>query len=251
MSSLPARPSLASLRKQAKSLLKSARENDADALAQVNLHHPKPDTFSTLRDAQLIVARQYGYAGWPELCEAVEAALDAAKSLSDRASLFADLACLCYSPNENIRRRDRAARLLKESPDLTSSDIFAAAAAADVEAMRRLLSGDPSQANQSGGPREWSPLMYVTFSRIDDAPPSRDAKVVLRLLLDAGADPRYYKEGSSDIGGWRWSALTGAIGEGEAANDWGRECVGCVPAEFVRPRRCHSNFPTCPLYDRR
>lgn len=57
--------------------------------------------------------------------------------------------------------------------------------------------------------------MYVTFSRVDEAPPARDAVTVLRLLLDAGADPRFYLDGSSGIGGWRWSALTGAIGEGE------------------------------------
>ena len=215
MSSLPDRPSLTSLRKQAKSLLKSARENDADALEQVNLYHPKPDTFSTLRDAQLVLARRYGHDGWLELCEAVETALDAAQSLSERASLFADLACLCYSPDENIRRRERAIRLLEESPALTSSDIYAAAAAADVGAIRLILDSDPSLASQPGGPRTWSPLMYVTYSRIDDAPPSRDSVACLQLLLDAGADPRFYVDGSSGLGGWHWTALTGAIGEGE------------------------------------
>ena len=212
MSSLPDRPSL---RKQAKSLLKSVRGNDADALEQITLHHPKPDAFSTLRDAQLVVARQYGCAGWSELCDAVETALDTSASRFERASLFADLACLSYSPDENIRRRERATRLLDESPDLASSDIFAAAAAGDIEATKRNLSDDPECANRADGPRDWPPLMYVTFCRVADAPPARDAVAVLRLLLDAGADPRFYVEGSSGIGGWRWSALTGAIGEGE------------------------------------
>lgn len=147
MSSLPDRPSLTSLRKQAKSLLKSIRENDAAALERIALFHPKPDAFSTLRDAQFVVARQYGYAGWPELCEAVETALDAARSLSERASLFVDLACLSYSSTEDVRRRERATRLLNESPDLTSSDIYAAAAAADVESTRRLLDSDSTCAN--------------------------------------------------------------------------------------------------------
>jgi hypothetical protein len=45
--SLPARPSLESLRKQAKKL---ARERS-----------------SSLRDAQLVIAREYGFAGWQDL----------------------------------------------------------------------------------------------------------------------------------------------------------------------------------------
>lgn len=41
MSKLPARPSLASLRKQAKSLLDGFREKHPEALATIQEHHPK------------------------------------------------------------------------------------------------------------------------------------------------------------------------------------------------------------------
>ncbi len=214
MSTLPLRPSLASLRKQAKSLLSGFREDAPEAMAAIREHHPKPERFQTLRDAQLVIARQYGYAGWPELCAAVEAALDAARSTAESADLFADLACLCYTREENVQRRGRAARLLADKPELTAHNIFAAAAAFDTAALRRHLKTDAA-ANQTGGPRNWPPLMYLSYSRVTEAPPTRDAVEAARLLLDHHADARFYVDGSSGLGGWRWTALTGVIGEGE------------------------------------
>jgi len=216
VSTLPLRPSLASLRKQAKSLLSGFEENAPEALAAIGELHPKPDHFRTLRDAQFVVARQYGYAGWPELCAAVEAALDAARSAGELADLFVDLACLCYSKDENVRRRERAAKLLAEKPEITAHSIFAAAAAFDVTALRRHLASSATDANQIGGPRNWPPLMYLGYSRVAEAPPERDSVEAARLLLDNHADPRFYVDGSSGLGGWRWTALTGVIGEGES-----------------------------------
>jgi hypothetical protein len=58
--------------------------------------------------------------------------------------------------------------------------------------------------------------MYLAYSRIAEAPPERDAVEAARLLLDNHADPRFYVDGSSGMGGWRWTALTGVIGEGES-----------------------------------
>ena len=214
MSNLPVRPSLTSLRKQAKSVLKGFRENNRDALARIREYHPQPDRFATLRDAQLVVARQYGHPGWTELCRAVEDALDNAQSLTERAALFTDLTCLLYASGDNISRRERAARILRESPEITTVDIYAAAAAFDVEATRRLLSEDPERVKRVGGPRDWAPLMYLAYSRVEEDPPDRDARVVAQTLLEAGADADV--DGSGITGGWRWTALTGIIGEGES-----------------------------------
>ena len=66
------------------------RNDDADALALVCENHPKPDRFSSLGDAQRLVASQYGYRGWSELFEAVETALDEASLLEQRADLFCE-----------------------------------------------------------------------------------------------------------------------------------------------------------------
>ncbi len=132
-----------------------------------------------------------------------------------KAESFSDLACLCYSRDEDVRRRERAIQLLEDDPGLTSNDVYAASAACDVEAVRRLIDRDPGCVNRPGGPRDWPPLMYLAYSRAYEVPPARDAVAVARLLLDSGADPRFYIAGASNLGGWRWTALTGVIGEGE------------------------------------
>jgi len=87
-----------------------------------------------LRDVQLVVARQYGHPEWAELREAVATALDAARSTDELAEQFADLACLCYSEEEHVNRRQRAAGLLAEKPELTAASVLAAAAAFDAAA---------------------------------------------------------------------------------------------------------------------
>ncbi len=65
--SLPARPSLESLRKQAKKLARDIAADDADAIARARVHLPHVDLPVTQRNAQLVIAREYGYAGWQDL----------------------------------------------------------------------------------------------------------------------------------------------------------------------------------------
>jgi len=65
--SLPARPSLESLRKQAKKLARDIAAGDADAIARARVHLPKIDLPLTQRNAQLVIAREYGFAGWQDL----------------------------------------------------------------------------------------------------------------------------------------------------------------------------------------
>src|SRR5215211_1935879 len=67
MKSLPARPSLESLRKQAKKLARETAAGDAGAIARVRVHVPNVGLPLTQRNAQLVIAREYGYAGWHDL----------------------------------------------------------------------------------------------------------------------------------------------------------------------------------------
>src|SRR5436190_1272297 len=60
--SLPARPSLDSLRKQAKKLARAITAGDAAAIARARAHLPNVDLPLTQRNAQLVIAREYGYA---------------------------------------------------------------------------------------------------------------------------------------------------------------------------------------------
>jgi hypothetical protein len=68
---LPARPSLESLRKQAKALARKAAARNEQATARVRAQLPKWEIPLSLRDAQLVIAREYGFAGWRELREEV------------------------------------------------------------------------------------------------------------------------------------------------------------------------------------
>lgn len=209
--SLPKRPSLSSLRKQAKSLLRDARNGDEDARARIARHHPKAGERLLLRDAQLAIAREYGLPGWRELLGAVESAELAALSREERANRFIDLACLRYREPDAPVFRQRARKILDAEPEIAQATLYAAATAGDAGAVQRFLERDPACANAPGGPRQWTALAYLCYARLPGRP--GDPVPAARALLDAGADPNtvvpIYDE-------YHYTALTGAMGEGEA-----------------------------------
>jgi ankyrin repeat protein len=82
--SLPSRPSLEQLRNQAKDLLNSRKSGQPDAIQRFRENHPQWLKASeselraariSLSDAQLVIAREYGFASWPKLKEHVETVL--------------------------------------------------------------------------------------------------------------------------------------------------------------------------------
>src|SRR5262245_32332393 len=81
---LPVRPSLDSLRKQAKKLARDAAAGNVEAIARVHAQFPRRALPLSNRDAQLVIAREYGFAGWPDLTAEVQKrlgrALDVAAS---------------------------------------------------------------------------------------------------------------------------------------------------------------------------
>jgi ankyrin repeat protein len=90
--SLPARPSLAQLRKQAKQLLKAYRDGEVAAVVEIERFESNPDSARfTLADAQRVLARAYGFASWTRLKQHVEgvnaAAFCAAVSAGDVATV--------------------------------------------------------------------------------------------------------------------------------------------------------------------
>jgi ankyrin repeat protein len=86
---LPAFPNLEQQRKLARELLNAAHARDALALARVRAHHPRysghpaaeldPSTLS-LHDAQLVLAREYGFSSWPKLKAHVDAVVAARRT---------------------------------------------------------------------------------------------------------------------------------------------------------------------------
>jgi len=69
--SLSPRASFESIRKQAKKLARQFASGDPGALAAVHAQLPTPNLPLSLRDAQLVLAREYGFAGWQDLRTAV------------------------------------------------------------------------------------------------------------------------------------------------------------------------------------
>lgn len=107
---LPPRPSLESLRKQAKKLMRDVAAGDAAALARVRAHLPNFDLPLTQRNAQLVIAREYGFAGWQDLTAEV------------RTRLGSDLQWAAKQARRAIHDRDveRLKQLVTDHPALLS-----------------------------------------------------------------------------------------------------------------------------------
>ena len=66
---LPARPSLEQYKKQAKELVKSCRDGDAEAVRRIERYR----AVRTLADAQFTIAREHGFESWPKFAQHIEA----------------------------------------------------------------------------------------------------------------------------------------------------------------------------------
>jgi Ankyrin repeats (3 copies) len=106
--SLPARPSQEFLRKEAKKLARDIGAGDPAALARARAQSPSAEMPLSLRDAQLVVAREYGYSGWQDLCAEV------LRRLGKGLEWAADQAQRAIHDNDIERLR----QLVKEYPEL-------------------------------------------------------------------------------------------------------------------------------------
>ncbi len=107
---LPARPSLDSLRKQAKRLARDAAAGNGDAIARARAQVPRAKLPLSNRDAQLIIAREYGFVGWSELTAEVQ------KRLGNAIEWAASQARIAIHDQDY----DRLRALLTEYPALVS-----------------------------------------------------------------------------------------------------------------------------------
>jgi hypothetical protein len=174
--SLPPRPSLAQLKIQANELQQEHRDRRPSAAARIAAHHPRfkgqlaqavLDRPLPLADAQLVIAREYGFDTWPRLKHHVE--------LADAVAAF-----------ESHPRFDEA---------------VAAIDAGDVDRLRTLIAADGAlvHARTNLDP----PFHYFTGAtllhhvagnpdrgRLDGLRPPLPANIpdLARLLLEAGAD---------------------------------------------------------------
>jgi ankyrin repeat protein len=71
---LPSNPNLDKQRKLAKALARDYWRGESEAIERVRALHPKPPVPENfvLSDAQLVIARGYGFAGWPHMKQKIE-----------------------------------------------------------------------------------------------------------------------------------------------------------------------------------
>jgi ankyrin repeat protein len=179
---------LEQLRRQAKELRDAARRGERGALDRIDRAAPGLAGPVVLAVAQLTIARELGYASWPQL----KAAAD-----GDSPRLRRFLAASLDGPAVLARR------LLHETPEVAKST-FAAAALGDPDRACR----DVSTVDADRG---WPPLLYACYSRWHQFEPARTAGLTetVRALLDRGADPSTHN-GLLPNRGYR-SALLGAV----------------------------------------
>jgi hypothetical protein len=225
---------LESLKKEAKRWLKALRTDDAEALARFARTHPRPPATPTLRDVQLAVARERGFAGWTDLKAAAETApRDSARVA--RTQWFLENAC----PDHHVRTRPSharaeatAMRLLSAYPEIASDSFCTEVVCGNLAAVDRMLADRRSAAStpceiadltrqepagddwlKDLGPKGWPPLLYLCSTRLPLPAVSENAVAIATKLLDAGADPNFFFM----AGGSKYTALVAVVGEGEEA----------------------------------
>jgi Ankyrin repeats (3 copies) len=152
--SLPAHPSLESLRKQAKQLARDVAAGDAGARARARAQLPDVDLPLSQRHAQLVLAREYGYPGWQDLTAEVSQRLG--KGLEWAAT--------------------QARRVIHDN---------------DVERLKPLLAEYPALLSWRAHDRDGGLLGIATSSYGDSFDPDRERHFTraacAELLIDAGA----------------------------------------------------------------
>ena len=152
--SLPAHPSLESLRKQAKRLARDITAGDAKAITRARAQLPNAQLPLSQRDAQLVLAREYGYPGWQDLTAEVQKRLG--KGLEWAAA--------------------QARRIIHDN---------------DVEHLKQLLVDYPALRSWQGEEGDGGLLGMATGSYGDSFDPFRERHFTraacAELLIDAGA----------------------------------------------------------------
>lgn len=222
MSSLPFRPNIDHLKRQAKDLLAdyqagrpsafdrlraslpAARGRDDAALAAMTLR---------LHDAQSCLAREYGFHSWDDLRTAVLV------GRTDEPHLVHRWLGLVYGVHERADRPHPAvaARVFNEARSRLITNLIVACAVGDVGALQNAGVTDPARVNE---PIVWRcpecdaetacpPLAAVALSSLVREPVFAGAiRTAVRELVAAGADPNARWQ----IGQYSLSALYGAAG---------------------------------------
>jgi ankyrin repeat protein len=161
---LPARPSLEQYKKQAKTLVKSRKSGDPEALRRIRQNHPQfrklPEAEFlgakfALADAQLVIAREHAFESWPKFAKYVEA----------------------------VNREHSPVSQFESAAD--------AVIAGDVDTLESLLRENPALIRERSTRAHRATLLhYVAANGVEDyrQKSPRNAALVAETLLKAGAE---------------------------------------------------------------
>jgi hypothetical protein len=195
---LPEHPNLEQYKRQAKELHRGVAAGVPAAIERVRGHHPRYRTAGSqalrigLTDAQLVLAREHGYDGWPEFARHIETLriIRSLEEVRDPVNAFLEVASVDRHGWHGSGTLEHASMILARYPEVGRANIYSAAVLGDAEAVRGFLARDPALATAKGGPHEWDALTYLCFSRYLRIDVSRAESFVdaARALLEAGAD---------------------------------------------------------------
>lgn len=219
---LPANATLDSIRKQAKAFLKAVKAGDSAARQRTLPYFNEPAAIG-LQDAQLVIAREFGFSSWIRLKTHLESAQTGKPSCEQLANRFLALATVSYFADTaaDPDRYAQAKALLEEHPEIVGESIHVAAALGDGDAIDRWLDQDPKLVGKRGGPHDWEPLLYAAYARV----PGRSSFAAAQRLVARGADANAFW---MDDGQYRFTALTGVFGQGEAGKERQPEHPDCI-----------------------
>ena len=250
---LPEHASFEHLRSQAKLVRDLVRQRDDGGLDMVAEFHPRHDAASVraadfeptsirLADAQLVVARLYGFDRWADLRTHLDLVEQHKRSpgsavaegrageatdphLAPDTGLaavdeFVALACLDYGSDNPLDRLARARAMLAAEPELATASTAAMATVGAFDDLSAAIRAEPDLVTADLGPHRWPLLLYSCYSRVFTDRPHEEGEEegegtvrCARLLLELGADPD---------AGFLWNglvppftALTGVLGYGE------------------------------------
>ncbi|HEY2392722.1 MAG TPA: ankyrin repeat domain-containing protein [Candidatus Angelobacter sp.] len=201
---LPARPSLEQYKKQAKDLLKAYRAADVETIRRVKKNHPRFEKLSepgfeitkfALADAQLVIAREYGFESWPKFAKHLQAV---ARASAFASGAFGGSTLALENPAaafiENAIRfgtLERAEQILAAYPEIAQSSIHVAAVLGDEVTVRRFIAENAANATAKAAPFDGDALVYLCFSKYLRLDKKRSGAFLraATALLDAGANP--------------------------------------------------------------
>jgi ankyrin repeat protein len=122
-----------------------------------------------------------------------------------------DAACAWGWDRSSTASVAAAESLLSSAPERARTDFLTACLAGEVEVVRQRLDADPGLARCQLPPRDWEPLLYLSYCVLLGEPGRAERLLdVARLLLERRADPNAHYAGDDPESG-KFPALYAAI----------------------------------------